>query len=65
MTTLQEKCAEAVTDEAFASAAERFPNNPPQTKEEYYYRELFEVCGTRARVRTSSRPSQRLTILIK
>jgi len=31
-----------VTDEDFATAATRFPNNPPQTKEEFYYRSIFD-----------------------
>ena len=34
--------AAAVTDEQMAHAAERFPINPPQNKEEYYYRSIFE-----------------------
>ena len=31
-----------VSDERFAGAAERFPHNPPATKEAYFYREIFE-----------------------
>jgi asparagine synthase (glutamine-hydrolysing) len=31
-----------VGDARFAQAAQRFPVNPPQTKEAYWYRELFE-----------------------
>ena len=31
-----------VTDFQMASAADRFPVNPPRNKEEYYYRSLFE-----------------------
>ena len=31
-----------VTDEQFAKADSLFPKNPPQTKEEYYYRTIFE-----------------------
>lgn len=38
---LQAKCAAEVSDEAFVRAAERFPLNTPQSKEEFYYRELF------------------------
>mmetsp|Transcript_18038 Transcript_18038/g.52616 ORF Transcript_18038/g.52616 Transcript_18038/m.52616 type:complete len:572 (+) Transcript_18038:121-1836(+) len=38
---LQGKCADAVPDADFAKAAERFPVNPPHSKEEYYYRALF------------------------
>ena len=34
--------SEAVSDEQMAHAAERFPINPPQNKEEYYYRTIFE-----------------------
>lgn len=40
--TLKEVTAAAVTDEQMAHAAERFPINPPQNKEEYYYRTIFE-----------------------
>ncbi|NUS38814.1 MAG: asparagine synthase B [Lysobacter sp.] len=31
-----------VDDDAFSRAGERFPVNPPQTKEAYFYRSLFE-----------------------
>lgn len=40
--TLKAVTAAAVTDEQMANAAERFPINPPQNKEEYYYRSIFE-----------------------
>ncbi|MBQ9230792.1 MAG: asparagine synthase B [Prevotella sp.] len=39
--TLKEITSKAVTDEQMAHAAERFPINPPQNKEEYYYRSIF------------------------
>ncbi len=39
--TLKKITAEAVSDEQMAHAAERFPINPPQNKEEYYYRSIF------------------------
>ena len=39
--TLKQITSEAVTDEQMAHAAERFPINPPQNKEEYYYRSIF------------------------
>ena len=39
--TLKAITAEAVNDEQMAHAAERFPINPPQNKEEYYYRSIF------------------------
>ena len=39
--TLKRITSEAVTDEQMAHAAERFPINPPQCKEEYYYRSIF------------------------
>jgi len=39
--TLKLITAEAVSDEQMAHAAERFPINPPQNKEEYYYRSIF------------------------
>ena len=34
--------SEAVSDSQMEHAAERFPINPPATKEEYYYRSIFE-----------------------
>lgn len=40
--TLKEVAAAAVSDREMESAAERFPINPPQNKEEYYYRTIFE-----------------------
>ncbi len=40
--TLKAVTAEAVTDEMMRTAALRFPVNPPQNKEEYYYRSIFE-----------------------
>ena len=40
--TLRKITAEAVTDEEMRDAARRFPINPPQNKEEYYYRRVFE-----------------------
>lgn len=40
--TLKAVTEAAVTDEQLASAAERFPVNPPMNKEEYYYRSIFE-----------------------
>ena len=39
--TLKAVTAAAVTDEQIAHAAERFPINTPQNKEEYYYRSIF------------------------
>jgi asparagine synthase (glutamine-hydrolysing) len=40
--TLREVASAQVSDEMFAKAAERFPINPPMTKEEYHYRSIFE-----------------------
>ena len=40
--TLKAVTAAAVSDEQMAHAAERFPIKPPQNKEEYYYRSIFE-----------------------
>ncbi len=40
--TLKSITSAAVTDEQMEHAAERFPINPPQNKEEYYYRTIFE-----------------------
>lgn len=39
--TLKEQAALRVSDEQLAAAAERFPINPPQSKEEYLYRSIF------------------------
>jgi asparagine synthase (glutamine-hydrolysing) len=39
---LQNKVSSLVTDEEMSNAAEKFPINTPQTKEEYYYRRIFE-----------------------
>ncbi|MGM9686796.1 MAG: asparagine synthase B [Bacteroidaceae bacterium] len=39
--TLKQITSEAVSDEEMAHANERFPINPPKTKEEYYYRSIF------------------------
>ena len=40
--TLRTLTAAQVSDEQMARVNERFPVNPPMTKEEYYYRSLFE-----------------------
>lgn len=40
--TLKTIAADAVSDEEMAEAAARFPVNPPRSKEEYYYRSIFE-----------------------
>ena len=39
---LKAHAARVVSDAEFAQAAERFPINPPQTKEAYLYRAIFE-----------------------
>ena len=39
--TLKQITASAVSDEQMAHATERFPINPPQNKEEYFYRSIF------------------------
>ena len=39
--TLKRITSEAISDEEMANAAKRFPINPPQNKEEYYYRSIF------------------------
>ena len=39
---LKAHAAARVTDAMLAQAAQRFPVNPPQTREAYWYRELFE-----------------------
>jgi len=40
--TLKVQAAEKVSDEEFATAIHRFPINPPQNKEEFLYRSIFE-----------------------
>jgi asparagine synthase (glutamine-hydrolysing) len=40
--TLQDHISSLVSDEDFAQAAETYPKNPPHSKEEYYYRSVFE-----------------------
>lgn len=40
--TLKEVANKKVSDEQMAKVAERFPINPPMTKEEYWYRTMFE-----------------------
>lgn len=40
--TLKAITTAAVSDELMSKAAERFPINTPQNKEEYYYRTIFE-----------------------
>ncbi|MFT4072574.1 MAG: asparagine synthase B [Dysgonamonadaceae bacterium] len=40
--TLKEVAARKVSDEQMLKASERFPINPPMTKEEYWYRTMFE-----------------------
>jgi asparagine synthase (glutamine-hydrolysing) len=40
--TLRDIASSQVSDAQFAAAAERFPINPPMTKEEYHYRTIFE-----------------------
>ena len=39
--TLKQLAADSVSDYELAHAAERFPVNPPRSKEEYFYRTLF------------------------
>ncbi|GFH45074.1 glutamine-hydrolyzing asparagine synthase [Chaetoceros tenuissimus] len=39
---LQAKVSSLVTDEEMAGAAEKYPLHTPHTKEEYYYRRVFE-----------------------
>ncbi|MDR1964720.1 MAG: asparagine synthase B [Planctomycetaceae bacterium] len=40
--TLRSVTSSKVSDDQFARSSERFPINPPMTKEEYYYRTIFE-----------------------
>merc|ERR1712216_978009 len=39
---IKEFASAAVSDEEFANAATRFAKDPPTTKEQYYYRNIFE-----------------------
>mmetsp|Transcript_14246 Transcript_14246/g.33482 ORF Transcript_14246/g.33482 Transcript_14246/m.33482 type:complete len:176 (-) Transcript_14246:25-552(-) len=39
---LQKMCESVVSNEEFAQAAAKFPDNTPQSKEEYYYRNIFD-----------------------
>jgi asparagine synthase (glutamine-hydrolysing) len=39
--TLRALTSSKVSDDQFSKASERFPINPPMTKEEYYYRTIF------------------------
>jgi asparagine synthase (glutamine-hydrolysing) len=39
--TLKKMVSEKVSDSQFSNARYRFPINPPQSKEEYYYRSIF------------------------
>ena len=57
--TLRELTSSQVSDEQMKRAAERFPINPPMTKEEYYYRTIFEehFPGTSAAKCVPSLPS--------
>ncbi|OJU49330.1 MAG: asparagine synthase B [Bacteroidales bacterium 45-6] len=40
--TLKDVASKKISDEQMAKAAERFPINPPMSKEEYWYRTMFE-----------------------
>ncbi|HOI26778.1 MAG TPA: asparagine synthase B [Paludibacteraceae bacterium] len=39
--TLKELTAQSISDKEMVKAAEKFPINPPMTKEEYYYRTIY------------------------
>eukprot|EP00963_Diacronema_lutheri_P004639 scaffold348_cov329-Pavlova_lutheri.AAC.56 len=39
---LKAHCASTVSDEQMAMAKEEFPHDPPSTKEQYFYRSIFE-----------------------
>jgi len=39
---LKEHCNRVVSDEAFATAPQRFPHNTPPTKEAFYFRTIFQ-----------------------
>jgi len=40
--SLKDLVAKEITDEQMESASKKYPINPPQNKEEYYYRTIFE-----------------------
>ena len=40
--SLKDLVAKEITDEQMESASKKYPINPPQNKEEYYYRRIFE-----------------------
>ena len=40
--SLKDLVSKEITDEQMESASEKYPINPPQNKEEYYYRRIFE-----------------------
>ena len=40
--SLKKLVSEEITDKQLESASKRYPINPPQNKEEYYYRAIFE-----------------------
>lgn len=40
--SLKKLCEEKISDDQFARAADRYPVNTPMTKEQYYYRTIFE-----------------------
>lgn len=40
--TLREAAEKKISDKQMAKAAERFPINPPMSKEEYWYRSMYE-----------------------
>ena len=42
MDSMKDHAASAVSDEAFAKRAERWPENTPDTKEAYLIREIFD-----------------------
>ena len=39
---MKEHAAEAISDEAFAKRAERWPEDTPDTKEGYFIRQIFD-----------------------
>ena len=40
--SLKDLVSKEITDEQMESASKKYPINPPQNKEEYYYRRIFE-----------------------
>jgi len=52
---MKDHAAQSVSDEKFAQRQERFPEDPPTTKEAYFIREIFDGLFTPAAAKTAVR----------